>query len=127
MRRAGDVDDATATRAAVDRLNEAVNRHDIDALMNTFSDDCVFENTGPGPDGERFEGQEAVRAFWTRWFERNPDARFEAEEIITAADRCIVRWVYRKIRDGAPWHLRGVDVFRVRGGRVAEKLAYTKG
>jgi ketosteroid isomerase-like protein len=29
--------------------------------------------------------------------------------------------------DGQPWHLRGVDVFRVRDGKVAEKLAYVKG
>jgi len=26
-----------------------------------------------------------------------------------------------------PWHLRGVDVFTVRGERVAAKLAYVKG
>jgi len=39
----------------------------------------------------------------------------------------VVRWVYRKIRDGRPWHLRGVDVFRVRDGKVAEKFVYVKG
>jgi ketosteroid isomerase-like protein len=42
-------------------------------------------------------------------------------------DRAVVRWVYQKTRNGQPWHLRGVDVFRVRDGRVAEKLAYVKG
>jgi hypothetical protein len=26
-----------------------------------------------------------------------------------------------------PWHLRGVDVFTVRDGKVAAKLAYVKG
>jgi len=31
------------------------------------------------------------------------------------------------MKDGQPWHLRGVDVFRVRDGKVAEKLAYVKG
>jgi len=29
--------------------------------------------------------------------------------------------------DGKPGHVRGVDVFRVREGKVAEKLAYVKG
>ncbi len=33
----------------------------------------------------------------------------------------------RKVRDGQPWHLRGVDVFPVREGKVAAKLAYVKG
>jgi ketosteroid isomerase-like protein len=116
-----------ATRRAVDRLNDAINGHDLDALMAVFSEDCVFENTGPRPDGQRFEGQAAVRGFWERWFAANPDARFETEDIVVAGDRCVVRWVYRKLRNGEPWHLRGVDVFKVRNGRVTEKLAYTKG
>ena len=57
----------------------------------------------------------------------NADAQFEAEEVIVAGDRCTVRWIYRKLRDGKPWHLRGVDVFTVRDGKVASKLAYVKG
>jgi ketosteroid isomerase-like protein len=114
------------TTAAVNRLNEAINRQDIDALMAVFSLDCVFENTAP-PDGGRFEGQDAVRAFWQRWFASNPDARFETEEMFTVGDRCVVRWIYRKTKNGKPWHLRGIDLFRVQGGRVTEKLAYAKG
>ena len=31
------------------------------------------------------------------------------------------------MRDGTPGHVRGVDVFRVRDGKVAEKLSYVKG
>jgi len=60
-------------------------------------------------------------------FARNPDARFEAEEMIVSGDRAVVRWVYRKMRNGQPWHIRGVDVFTVRDGKVAAKLAYVKG
>jgi hypothetical protein len=36
-------------------------------------------------------------------------------------------WLYRKLRNGQPWHLRGVDVFTVRDGKVAAKLACVKG
>ena len=56
-----------------------------------------------------------------------PDAMFEAEDVIVSGDRAVVRWVYRKLRNGQPWHLRGVDVFTLRGERVAAKLAYVKG
>ena len=115
------------TLEAVNRLNDAFNRQDLDALMDTFSEDCVFENSTPRPDGGRFAGQAEVRAFWDKWFAGNPGAKFESEEVIVTGDRCVVRWVYRKIRDGEPWHLRGVDVFRVRDGKVTEKLAYVKG
>ena len=44
--------------------------------------------------------------------------------MIVSGDRAVVRWVYRKMRNGQPWHIRGVDVFTVRDGKVAAKLAY---
>jgi ketosteroid isomerase-like protein len=55
-----------ATRATLDvirRFNEAFNRHDVDGVMALMTADCVFENTMPAPDGERFEGAGPVRAF----------------------------------------------------------------
>ena len=116
-----------ATLESVKRFNEAFNRHDVDAVMAAMTDDCVFENTNPAPDGKVYQGQAEVRAFWETLFRNSPDALFEAEEMFAARDRCVVRWVYRKTRNGQPWHLRGVDVFRVRDGKVAEKLAYVKG
>jgi ketosteroid isomerase-like protein len=116
-----------ATRTAVERFNEAFNRHDVDAIMSWMTEDCVFENTRPAPDGTRITGPSAVRAFWEEFFRRSPQAHFETEELIASGDRCIVRWVYRWVRDGVPGHVRGVDVFRVRDGKVAEKLSYVKG
>ena len=115
------------TREAIDSFNEAFNRHDADALGQLLTDDTVFEDTSPAPDGKRIEGRADVVAFWRGWFARNPDAQFEAEEIIVSRDRAVVRWVYHKLRDGHPWHLRGVDIFTVRDGKVAAKLAYVKG
>lgn len=111
----------------VDRFNEAFNRHDVDAVMALMTEDCVFENTRPRPDGERYQGQAAVREFWEQFFARSPDARFDAEEVFAVGDRCVVRWVYTWVRDGEQGHVRGVDLFRVRDGRVAEKLSYVKG
>ena len=55
------------------------------------------------------------------------NARFETEKLFAAADRCVVRWTYHWVKHGAPGHVRGVDLFRVRDGKVAEKLAYVKG
>ena len=115
------------TRMIIDRFNDAFNRQDPDALALLLTDDTVFEDTSPAPDGRRIEGKPAVVAFWREWFARNAGAKFDAEEIIVSGDRAVVRWVYRKIRNGQPWHLRGVDVFTVRDGKVAAKLAYVKG
>jgi len=115
------------TRMVIDRFNEAFNRHDADALALLLTDDTVFEDTSPPPDGRRIEGKAAVVEFWRQWFSRNTEAVFDAEEVIVSGDRAVVRWVYRKPRNGQPWHLRDVDVFTVRGERVAAKLAYVKG
>jgi ketosteroid isomerase-like protein len=117
----------TSSQAVVARFNEAFNRHDAGALDKLLTDDTIFEDTSPAPDGRRIQGRAEVVAFWRAWFERNPDARFEAEDTIVAGDRVVVRWIYHKQRDGQPWHIRGVDVFTVRAGKVAAKLAYVKG
>jgi len=48
---------------------------------------------------------------------------FTTEEIFEAGDRVVARWRY----DFGSGHVRGVDVFTVRDGLVAAKLAYVKG
>jgi ketosteroid isomerase-like protein len=95
--------------------------------MALMTDDCLFDSTRPPPDGERIEGQSAVRAYWEAFFARSPQAHFETEEAFGCGDRAVVRWMYHWVRDGKPGRVRGVDVFRVRDGKVAEKRAYVKG
>jgi len=116
-----------ATRTAIEKFNEAFNRHDADALATLLTEDTVFEDTSPAPDGRRVEGKAGVVTFWREWFMHNANARFEAEELIVSGNRATVLWVYRKMRNGQPWHLRGVDIFTVRDGKIAAKLAYVKG
>ncbi len=120
-------DSSDTTVAAVDRFNDAFNRHDVDAVMAAMTDDCVFENTSP-PNGQRYEGQDQVRAAWEEFFAASPTAHFDGEDVITTGDRCIVQWRYTWTNDdGSTSALRGVDVLRVRDGKVAEKFAYVKG
>lgn len=115
------------TLDAVENFNAAFNRHDIDAIMDAMTEDCIFVSTNPPPDGAVFECADAVRAFWKKFFAANPDAFFETEEIFASDDRCVFRWIYRKTKDGKPWHLHGVDIFKIRDGKVAEKRSYVKG
>jgi ketosteroid isomerase-like protein len=116
------------TAAAVEALGRAFDACDADAVMACMTDDCVFENTTPAPDGERLTGAAAVGDFWRRFFASTPSARFRPEEAFVAGDRAVLRWTFTW--DEGPenrGHVRGVDVLRVRDGRVAEKLAYVKG
>ena len=124
----GDDPTTAETLATIERFNTAFNAHDVDAIMDLMTDDCVFEGTGPAPDGARVVGQAAVRAVWDDLFRSSPRAQFDAEDLFAAGDRCTVCWVYRFDRDDPDaGHIRGGDVFRVRDGKVAEKFAYVKG
>ena len=117
------------TRRVVERFNAAFNRHDVDAIMALSTEDTALETTLPKPGGQRLEGQGVVRRYWEDFFRSAPVARFDPEEIFASGDRCVVRWHFRwgPDRPGEPGHVRGVDVFRVRDGKVAEKLVYVKG
>jgi ketosteroid isomerase-like protein len=116
------------TRTTIERFNEVFNRHDADGLAEFLTEDTVFEDTSPAPDGRRIEGKADVVEFWRGWFVHNPDARFETEQVIVCENRATVLWVYRKMRNGQPWHLRGVDVFTVRDAkaRLCERVTPPK-
>lgn len=113
--------------AVVTEFGEAFARGDVDAVMALMTDDCVFENTYPAPDGERYVGQEAVRAFWQRFFAESESPRFETEEIYGVDDHVVSRWRFSWGHAGSDGHVRGVDLIRIRDGKVAEKLSYVKG
>lgn len=75
-------------------FNEAFNRHDVAGMMQLMSDDCIFENTDPAPDGAVFSGKEVVTQFWQNFFRQSPQALIEIEEIFGLGERCIMRWKY---------------------------------
>lgn len=117
----------TAIRIVLE-FNAAFNRHDVPGMMKLMSDDCVFENTEPAPDGTAYTGQEAVTRFWEDFFRNSPQAHIEIEEIFSLASRCVMRWRYEWVDEaGAKGHVRGVDVFEVTGGLITRKLSYVKG
>jgi hypothetical protein len=110
------------------RFNEALNASDVDAMMELLTDDCVFENTAPAPDGTRYQGQAAVRTFWAEFFRSAQGQHIEFEEIAAWEDRCMMRWCYQwQGADGNPGHVRGIDLYRLANGKIAEKLSYVKG
>ena len=109
-------------------FNEAFNRHDVAGMMQLMSDDCIFENTGPAPDGTVYSGKEVVTRFWQDFFRESPHAHIKIEEIFGFGERCIMRWRYSWVdMGGEKGHVRGVDIFRVRNGSIREKLSYVKG
>ncbi len=96
--------------------------HDLDGAVALITEDCIFDNTDPAPDGTRYVGRAAIREAWRPIFD-DATAHFEPEETFAAGDRVVQLWTYSW--DGG--HVRGVDVIKVRDGKVSEKLSYVKG
>jgi ketosteroid isomerase-like protein len=119
---------AQQTLQLLQQFHQAFNEHAVDRIMELMTEDCVFENTYPPPDGTRVTGQAAVRAYWEEFFRESPQAHFAIEELFASAGRGALRWRYTWVdAQGVAGHVRGVDIFCVRDGKVAEKLSYVKG
>ena len=117
-----------ANHAALARFSAAFGSGDVDAIMARMTDDCVFESTGPSPDGQRHDGQAAVRAVWEQFFSETKDPKFTDEDTFLSGDQACVRWRFTWTSDDeSHGHVRGVDVIRFRDGLVSEKLSYVKG
>lgn len=112
----------SAMRLVLD-FNDAFNQHDTAGMMKFMSEDCVFENTAPAPDGTVYKGKPAVTQFWDEFFRESPQAHIEIEEIFGLGDHCVMRWQY----SWGSGRVRGVDVFRIKDGLISEKLSYVKG
>lgn len=117
-----DSTDAPATALdVVNAFNAAWDAHDLDATLSMVTDDCVFESARPDALGPRVIGRDALRTAWGPGFAQ-PSGAMEIEEIIVAGDRVTQLWRFA----GGDRVVRGVDVLRVRDGRIAEKFGYVK-
>ena len=61
------------------RHSIAEDARDIDGLIATLSEDCVYEIV---PTGQRWEGHDGARAFYTELFGAFPDNAFALSEIV---------------------------------------------
>ena len=117
--------ESAQTEAVLKRFNEVFLTHKPDALADLVADNCVIENTQPAPDGSRHEGKDACIALWTQ-IATTPGIHFEPESIIARGDRGEIRWrlVWGPQRSDS---VRGVNLMRVRDGRIVEAQGYVKG
>lgn len=110
------------------RFHAALNARQLDVMLSLLTEDTVFENTAPAPEGTRYVGIDAVGAFWQEFFNSSTSSRFDIEEIFAAGERVVMRWIYHWASlDESAGHIRGMDIYRIVNGRIAEKLSYVKG
>ena len=74
---------------------EAWNNHDIDALMNCMTNDCLFETAG-GEEawGTRFQGAVEVRKRFETVWKDIPDAHWSQCRHFVSGDRGLSEWLF---------------------------------
>jgi hypothetical protein len=109
-------------------FTEAQKRHDIAAMIDLVSDQCVFENNSPAPNGKLYQGKEAIAQFRLKIFTQWPDANNKIEDILGFDLRCKMLWSCNWSNDsGNKGRLRGVEICRLQDGTIHEGLSYVKG
>jgi ketosteroid isomerase-like protein len=99
--------------------------HDVDAIMETVTDDIVFHNLTAG---ERAEGAAAFRAHVAGIHDRWPDLSFEEHGLYLAADTAVAEWAARATtEDGRRLEWDGIDVINCRDGLIARNAVYSSG
>lgn len=108
--------------------HQALSRGDLAGMLRLVSEDCAFEPARPTPAGADCTGKQALARHWEDFLHRQPNARFEIEEIFSLGERCVMRW---SISGAGPVpgqaQLRGVEIFRVSEGAIREIYSYIKG
>lgn len=115
-------------RQLLQRFADAWNDHDMDALMSMMTEDCVFEpSAGNAVNGERHEGQRAVRAAYEAVFAQYPDAHWANARHFVTGNRGVSEWTFTGTRtDGSRVEVTGCDLFTFRNGQIAVKNSFRK-
>jgi uncharacterized protein (TIGR02246 family) len=114
--------------ALIARFNTVWDEHDIDGIVDMFTDDVVFEASfGSEPCGERALGKAAARKLAEAVFARVPDLRFQELRHVVTPEFAVVESVTTGTpAGGAPYETHLVDVLTLRDGKIAAKRSYRK-
>jgi len=120
----------TITTETMQQVLAAFNRHDLDAIMEFFSDDCTFDfPRGPEPWGKRYVGKAQVREGLYGRFKGIPDVHYGEESHWISADghRGVSEWLLTgTTTSGVKLQVRGCDLWEFRNGKIIRKDSYWK-
>ena len=107
---------------------EAFNRHDLDAIMGYFAEECVFYMPrGSTPHGDRYVGKEEVRAGLAKRFEGIPDVHYGDDKHWVCGDLGVSEWTLTGTSiSGEHIEVRGVDLLEFAQGKIIRKDSFWK-
>ena len=112
----------------LERLVEAFNEHDLDRIMEFFSDDCSLDMPrGKAPWGMRYIGKAAVREGLQSRFEMLPDVHYRDVRHFATETMGVSEWLITgNMRSGEAIKVRGCDHYEFNDGKVVRKDSYWK-
>jgi ketosteroid isomerase-like protein len=109
--------------SVVTRLRDAMNEHDLEALVDVFDPDFVSE--APAHPQRTFRGADQVRRNWEQIFAGVPDLHADLLDAVVEGDTVWSEWDWRGTRrDGSPHRMRGVTIQRVKDSRAVSVRFY---
>lgn len=107
---------------------EAFNRHDLDAIMDYFADDCEFYMPrGARPRGDRYRGKSEVRAGLAKRFAGIPDVHYGEDRHWACGDFGVSEWTLTGTSTaGEKIEVRGVDLLEFAQGKITRKDSFWK-
>lgn len=115
--------DRLAPAAAVERLQQAITLHDLDALVACFAPDYLSEF--PAHPDRTFRGHEQIRKNWAQIFGGVPDLAATLRACTVAGETVWAEWEWRGTRrGGVPFAMCGVTIQGVIEDRIAWARLY---
>jgi ketosteroid isomerase-like protein len=131
VKRKGDGRMAQDQMITVETLKQflgAFNRHDLDAIMEFFAEDCSMDlPRGPHPWGRRLTGVEQVREGCAGRFAGLPDAHYGQDRHWVSGNMGFSEWTLTGTTpSGERVEVRGTDHVEFREGKIVRKDSYWK-
>jgi steroid delta-isomerase-like uncharacterized protein len=107
---------------------DAFNRHDLDAIMEYFADDCIFYMPrGAAPRGDSYSGKKDVRAGLAKRFEGIPDVHYGDDRHWACGDFGVSEWTLTGTAvSGKKLEVRGIDLLEFANGKITRKDSFWK-
>ncbi len=122
--------DMKVTEETMKQVLDAFNRHDLDAIMEFFSEDCSFDfPRGPEPYGQRFTGKAQVKVGLAGRFKGIPDVHYGEDRHWLSVDRTqgVSEWTLTgTTTSGVKLKVRGCDLWEFKNGKIIGKDSYWK-
>jgi len=113
----------SSPKLVFERMIQAANRHDLDAMVACFAPD--FRSEQPFHPERDFSGQEGVRKNWSFFFTTIPDIQVEILNEVAEGDIIWAELHYHGIQtDGKRFTVRGVTLQGIRADQMVWARLY---